>query len=108
MAMKTKIILFSLVVSTCIISNKLNAQELKAEAGNKSIEVSSAPFIDDKINPDSKGSIRLRYFLSSSFAVRVGLSMSGSSESDIRLGTINTLNDAELKDENSSFGFSIN
>lgn len=102
--MKKKVLLVAAIAAGIFTTNELNAQDFKPSGGEKNIEVNFAPLGG---NPISINNLRFRYFSSSDMAIRVGFSVSSSSEttpSEVADGSTTV----ELEDKSSSFGLTIN
>ncbi|MEX2379353.1 MAG: hypothetical protein WD530_01310 [Vicingaceae bacterium] len=112
--MKKKVLLIAAIAAGFFTTNELNAQENESNAGDfkptggeKNIEVNFAPLGS---NPISINNLRFRYFMSSDMAVRVGFSVSSSSEKTPEevIDPSDPTETIELEDKSSTFGISIN
>lgn len=103
--MKKQVLLIAAFAAAVFTTNEVNAQDFKPAGGEKNIEVNFAPLGS---NPISINTLRFRYFKSSTMAIRVGFSLSMSSESTPDIKQVGADNEAELTDTKSSFGFALN
>lgn len=101
--MKKRVLLIAAIAAGVFTTSNVNAQDFKPAGGEKNIEVNFSPLGG---SPISINNLRLRYFTSSDMAIRVGFSVSTSSNTDITLGGAN--NDIEIEDKSSEFGLTIN
>ena len=101
--MKKRVLLIAAIAAGVFTTSNVNAQDFKPAGGEKNIEVNFAPLGG---SPISINNLRLRYFMSSDMAIRVGFSVASSSTTDITLG--GTTGEIEIENKSSSFGLTIN
>ena len=101
--MKKRVLLIAAIAAGVFTTSNVNAQDFKPAGGEKNIEVNFTPLGG---SPISINNLRLRYFSSADMAIRVGISVTSSSTTDVQLGA-GTDGKGELEDKSSSFGFAI-
>ncbi len=102
--MKKRVLIIAAIAAAVFTSNEVNAQDFKPAGGEKNIEVNFKPL---GASPISINTLRFRYFTAADMAIRVGISVTSSNETETKLGG-NADGKGELEDVDKSFGFAIN
>jgi outer membrane protein W len=94
-----------LAITLCLSIGSLSAQNLKPEGGEKSVEVNFDPSFNSPTI--SINELRLRYFMSESLAIRLGLFVNSNSYNDPQTITDPTGSFITLSSEFNTFSYSF-